>query len=194
MNTEPRGLWKGIACVMPSVGALLLPKCPFCFLALAALLNAVGIDGETYQQAFLPVLVVLLSAPVLLLGLRRTGSARIQTVLFMVSGAGLYVTARLEEWHVAFQVAAAALYCLGAFSSPRQKRRCCVRQTSSNAISMRSAVAPGGEDLPDDLAAEPTADRSPSCQTPPASESAPARRVVRAPACDNHRTGERQWT
>ena len=61
---------------MSSVGALLLlPKCPFCFLAIAALLSSLGINAAAYQLAFLPMLVVLLSIPILLLGLFRIGPA-----------------------------------------------------------------------------------------------------------------------
>jgi hypothetical protein len=141
MSTDPRGLWKDAARVMPSVAALLLPKCPYCFLALAALLDTLGIDSATYQRAFLPVLVVLLSFPVLLLGLCRTGASRVQTMVLMIIGAALYVSARLEEWPVAFQVVAAALYCLGAFKYPRQKR-CCSLQTPPLSISL--AAIPSG--------------------------------------------------
>jgi hypothetical protein len=106
------------------IGAALLPKCPFCFLALASFLNAVGIEASTYSQVLLPVLVVLLSIPILLLGFYRTGSARIRTIVLMFGGAGFLIFGRLEDWQIAFQLSSGGMYCLGALWKSHEKPCC----------------------------------------------------------------------
>ena len=128
LASKSRGPWKGLLCVAPSISAGLLPKCPLCFIALASFLDAVGIDASTYSRGLLPVLVVLLTLPIVLLGFFRVGWARIRTVILMSAGAILYLAARASGWPIAIQAVFGGLYCLGALWKSQEKT-CCIEGT-----------------------------------------------------------------
>lgn len=73
MDGKSRGRFRDLAYLVPSVGAVLLPKCPLCFLAFASFLDLLGIDAAAYSRSLLPVVFALLSIPIVLLGFYRTG-------------------------------------------------------------------------------------------------------------------------
>jgi hypothetical protein len=128
LASRSRGPWTGLLCLSPSIGVGLLPKCPLCFIALASFLDAVGIDASTYSRGLLPVLVVLLTLPIVLLGCFRVGWARVRTVILMSAGATLYLAARVSGWPMAIQAVCGGIYCLGALWKS-QERSCCILNT-----------------------------------------------------------------
>lgn len=126
MDGKSRGRFRDLAYLVPSVGAVLLPKCPLCFLAFASFLDLLGIDAAAYSRSLLPVVFALLSIPIVLLGFYRTGSARVRTVVLMVVGGSFYIFGRVEQWPISLQAASGGVYCLGALWKSREKTCCCV--------------------------------------------------------------------
>jgi hypothetical protein len=122
---SPRRPRKRIELILPAIGVALLPKCPFCVVALAGVLNAVGIGAFAYDRGLIPTIAILLALPPLFLIRRLAGWTRLLVLILMATGIGLHVLARTQDQPVAWQFAALVPYVIAIiWARPITRCRC----------------------------------------------------------------------
>ncbi|HVT12414.1 MAG TPA: hypothetical protein VHE55_09115 [Fimbriimonadaceae bacterium] len=91
--------WKGAmgqgAGLLPSILVVLLPKCPLCIAAWAALFGSVGLDLPTYQRWVIPISALLLAASAWIVVRGVRGKRRIAVLSAVLAAIELILAGKL---------------------------------------------------------------------------------------------------